>query len=206
MTPESDPVTHALEDVLEVAGAVTSGEVASYIPELAKVDPEPFAISLIGVLGTSIHAGDDRGHLHDPVDLQAVRLCTCAVRTRRRRGPRPRRVRAERGAVQRDQPGRVRTPGESDDQRRGHRHLRTHRRADAGRAVRADPGDAVGVRRARAATGRARLRVGVRQAVTATARSRHLAHSTDACPWTWRTRQTCTSGSARCWSLPATWP
>ena len=85
-----------------------------------------------------------RGAVHDPVDLQAVRLRAGARGARPGRGRRARRDRAERRAVQRDQPrARHRAPREPDDQRRGDPHDlagRRRLRADRERACRRSPG------------------------------------------------------------------
>lgn len=53
-----DPIAEALAAVLDRHRNDRSGELASYIPELAAVDPEPLAASLVSVHGILHHAGD----------------------------------------------------------------------------------------------------------------------------------------------------
>ncbi len=55
-----DPIGAALESLRERFVADHDGEVASYIPELARVDPEPFGLALVSAGGGSYSAGDDR--------------------------------------------------------------------------------------------------------------------------------------------------
>lgn len=53
-----DPVRHALESVLDAVRDRTDGEVASYIPELAKVEPEQLGAALASAHGVVHEAGD----------------------------------------------------------------------------------------------------------------------------------------------------
>lgn len=53
-----DPVRHALESVLDAVRDRTDGEVASYIPELAKVEPEQLGAALASTHGVVHEAGD----------------------------------------------------------------------------------------------------------------------------------------------------
>lgn len=50
--------TTTLNSIYEKDKAITKGKQASYIPELAKVDPELFAISIVTVDGKSLSVGD----------------------------------------------------------------------------------------------------------------------------------------------------
>lgn len=52
------PVTDYLEDLLTSTRDENSGELAAYIPELAKADPNKFAIALTTVDGRSYAVGD----------------------------------------------------------------------------------------------------------------------------------------------------
>lgn len=61
-TEVRDPVRAALESVLEEVRSRTSGEVASYIPELARVDPDPLGVALVSVHGIVHEAGDTDTH------------------------------------------------------------------------------------------------------------------------------------------------
>jgi len=54
------PIVAYLETLLERHGADRSGEVATYIPELAGADPELFGICLVTVDGAVYEAGDTR--------------------------------------------------------------------------------------------------------------------------------------------------
>ena len=53
-----DPVRFALESVLDEVRPRTDGEVASYIPELARVDPERLGAALASTRGVVHEAGD----------------------------------------------------------------------------------------------------------------------------------------------------
>jgi len=55
-----DPIGAALEVLRERFVDDRGGEVASYIPELALVDPEPFGLSLVSAGGGTYSAGADR--------------------------------------------------------------------------------------------------------------------------------------------------
>jgi glutaminase len=57
LTPATDPVSAALEEVLQRAAEVRTGVVADYIPELARADPEVLGISATSVLGRNYCAG-----------------------------------------------------------------------------------------------------------------------------------------------------
>ncbi|GAA1830450.1 glutaminase A [Agromyces salentinus] len=61
-TEVRDPVRSALESVLDEVRSKTSGEVASYIPELARVDPDPLGVALVSVHGVVHEAGDTDTH------------------------------------------------------------------------------------------------------------------------------------------------
>ena len=53
------PIPDYLREVIHACGADTSGAPASYIPELAAVDPDLFGVSLTMPDGTTYSAGDD---------------------------------------------------------------------------------------------------------------------------------------------------
>jgi glutaminase len=53
-----DPVRTALHRVLDDARPRTGGELASYIPELARADPEGLGVALVSTHGTVHEAGD----------------------------------------------------------------------------------------------------------------------------------------------------
>ena len=53
-----DPVRGVLQAVLEDARSHTGGELASYIPELARADPEGLGVALVSTHGTVHEAGD----------------------------------------------------------------------------------------------------------------------------------------------------
>ena len=61
----------ALHDRLASA---QQGELASYIPQLAKADPQSFGICIVTTDGVAYAVGDTDRDVHDPVDIQAVRL------------------------------------------------------------------------------------------------------------------------------------
>ena len=67
-TERIEPVNRLLDDLLGLASRVTSGQVADYIPELAKADPDDFGIAVVSVLGHSYEAGDSR----TPFTLQSI--------------------------------------------------------------------------------------------------------------------------------------
>lgn len=56
--PDSAPIRAVLDEVLRVAGRGASGQVADYIPELARADPDAFGIALTSTLGHLYSAGD----------------------------------------------------------------------------------------------------------------------------------------------------
>ncbi len=100
-----------------------------------------------------LRGGRHPDRLHDPVDLQALRLRARAGRARPGRGARRGRRRAVRRGVRRALAGAgVGAAAQPDDQRR--RARRAHPGRRAGDPVRADPGRAVGVRRPPARGGR----------------------------------------------------
>jgi glutaminase len=47
-----------IEEIYQEHKHLTEGELASYIPELGKVDPDGFAISVTTIDGQTITAGD----------------------------------------------------------------------------------------------------------------------------------------------------
>lgn len=53
-----DPVGHALQAVLDAARPLDGGELASYIPELARADPEGLGIALVSSSGAVYEVGD----------------------------------------------------------------------------------------------------------------------------------------------------
>jgi glutaminase len=56
-----DPVRIALQEVLDAVRPHTDGEVASYIPELARADADAFGVALVSIHG-SVHEAGDSGH------------------------------------------------------------------------------------------------------------------------------------------------
>ena len=133
--PMSDPITAVLESILhECAAAAPEGALADYIPELARADRDLFGIVLESHRGRRVRRRRRDRRVHDPVDLQAVRVRAGAGGPRARRGRRARRRRAERRAVQRDQPrAGHRPPRQPDDQRGGDPdHLAGRRRPSSG--------------------------------------------------------------------------
>lgn len=50
------------------------GQAADYIPPLGRVDPDLFGVALTDAAGVTDSAGGHRRRLHDPVDLQGLRL------------------------------------------------------------------------------------------------------------------------------------
>lgn len=59
-TAITSPVTHYLRQLLERTRSNTGGELATYIPELAKANPEWFGISLVALDGEVYEVGDTR--------------------------------------------------------------------------------------------------------------------------------------------------
>ncbi|MYV99649.1 glutaminase A [Streptomyces sp. SID3343] len=53
-----DPVTAGLREIRERLGRITDGEVANYIPELARADPDAFGIAVVSMSGHRYLAGD----------------------------------------------------------------------------------------------------------------------------------------------------
>ena len=56
--PSSDPITAALVAICEELLPDDRGEVPTYIPELAGVDPRQFGASLVSLRGHVYHGGD----------------------------------------------------------------------------------------------------------------------------------------------------
>src|SRR5690242_4311231 len=59
---DSSPVFDHLKDLHAKYSGVTEGRVATYIPELAKADPEWFGICLVTTSGSVYEVGDSRQH------------------------------------------------------------------------------------------------------------------------------------------------
>ncbi len=118
----ASPIQRYLERLHARHAGVVTGEVATYIPELGKADPDWF-----GDLPRHDRRPGLRGRrvapdLHDSIDLQADHLRPGARGPGLRGGARQGRRRAERRRVQLDQPrSRDRLSAEPDDQRRGDR-------------------------------------------------------------------------------------
>lgn len=66
--PAASPITAVLAQLHERLGAVHDGEVATYIPELARVDPDRFGIAVAMADGTVYEVGDSR----HPFTIQSV--------------------------------------------------------------------------------------------------------------------------------------
>ena len=104
-TAIESPIQRLLERLHARHAGLRDGQVATYIPELAKADPE-----LVRDLPRDHRRPRLRGRrhapaVHDPVDLEAVRLRARARGPRARGGARADRRRADRRRVQLDQPG-----------------------------------------------------------------------------------------------------
>lgn len=67
-SPSSLPLQAYLEDLYRKLSDVTAGEVASYIPELARVNPDQFAIALVTVDGYIYQVGDS----HQEFTIQSI--------------------------------------------------------------------------------------------------------------------------------------
>ncbi len=67
-----------LDEVMERARGITSGRVTSYIPELAHVDPDLFAVSICDLSGSGIHRGDVE-HLFTLQSVSKVLSYACAL-------------------------------------------------------------------------------------------------------------------------------
>ena len=154
------PIASYLDELLERHAGRDTGEVATYIPELASADPDLFGICLATVDGALYESGDTRA----PFTIQSMsKPLTYGARARARRrggGAKARRRRAERRSVQRDQPaGRHGHPGQPDDQR-GSDHLRRARLRAKRRPDGAAPRDVLDLRRAAARDRRGRVPLG----------------------------------------------
>lgn len=57
-TPAGETLDDVLQEVHATLLAECGGHVASYIPELARVDPDPFGITIVAVDGRSAGVGD----------------------------------------------------------------------------------------------------------------------------------------------------
>ncbi|MSU57462.1 MAG: hypothetical protein EXS35_04660 [Pedosphaera sp.] len=64
----SSPVSDYLEQLHREFAAVTEGKVATYIPELAKADPNSFGLCLVTATGHVYEAGDSR----QPFTIQSI--------------------------------------------------------------------------------------------------------------------------------------
>ena len=113
------PIQDYLESLRTRLRDLNAGDVADYIPELARADPDVFAICIATADGHVYEVGDTR----QPFTIQSI--SKPFVYGAGARGPRPRRVlaedrrRADRRRVQLDQPrARQRPPAQPDDQRR----------------------------------------------------------------------------------------
>ena len=186
-------------------GAIDDGEVATYIPELARVDPVALRHLPRDRRRRRLRGRRHARPVHDPVDVEAAHLRARARAPAAREAVRSRdRRRAERRRVQRDQPlARDRHAAQPDDQRGAIACaglvasdaddpfallLETYSRY-AGRAARARRG---------------RLPVGARRPGTATAPSRTSCASFGVHRRRRRPRSTSTSASARSRSTAAT--
>src|SRR5690349_234726 len=66
--PLSSPVMDYLNDLHQQFRSVTDGNVATYIPELAKADPNWFGICLVTATGHIYEVGDSR----QPFTIQSI--------------------------------------------------------------------------------------------------------------------------------------
>ena len=74
----ASPIQAYLEQLHERFAGLSSGQVASYIPELAKADPAAFGIVIATVDGQVYGGRCDAPAVHDAVDLEAAGLWPCA--------------------------------------------------------------------------------------------------------------------------------
>jgi len=122
----SSPVHDYLEQLHTEFSQVADGQVATYIPELAKANPNWFGICLVTMNGSVYEVGDSAQAFTIQSISKAVRLWIGS------RGPWPRR-RARTGGsgspqvmpLTRSASIRTQAPAQSDDQCRRHRNCRT---------------------------------------------------------------------------------
>ena len=175
-TPMEHPLASYLADLHAKHAACDEGEVATYIPELAKADPDWFGIAVATTDGHVYEVGDTR----QPFTIQSISkpfIYGLALEDRGREHVLQQdRRRADRRRVQLDQPlPRQRAAAQSDDQRRR------------------DRGDLAGARATRRATARAPAR-----RCCSTLRRPRARRSTKPSTVRARHRATATSPSATC--------
>ena len=126
----SSPIDDYLAALHERYAGLDDGQVATYIPELAKADPSWFGICVATTDGHVYEVGDTRPAVHDPVDLEAVRLRPGARGPRRGGGARARSASSRRGDAFNSISLRAghRAAAQPDDQRRRHRRPTSLRR------------------------------------------------------------------------------
>ena len=73
-TTPTNQIQETLQSVYEKYKDLRDGEVATYIPELARAKPDEFGIILATVDGQVFSVGRFAARVHDPVDLQALRV------------------------------------------------------------------------------------------------------------------------------------
>ncbi len=155
------PIDHYLAALHGRIAGVTDGEIATYIPELAKVDPELFGIAIATVDGKLYTVGDSELLVHHPVDLESLRLRLHAGRIRAGLRAVADRGRADRRGVQLDHPRRgPQAALQSDGQRRRDGRRRADQGRHPGSADRDDAPDAVAFRRAQPPCRRIRAPLG----------------------------------------------
>ncbi len=120
----TSPVLDKLQDLLDELQDLDAGDVATYIPELGRADPDWFGVSVVTSDGHVFEVGDSRQAVHDPVDLQAVRVRHGARGARARSGDAPCRRRALGQRLQRGRGRREQSPVQSDGERRRDRDHR----------------------------------------------------------------------------------
>ena len=200
------PIQRLLERLHARHAGLRDGQVATYIPELAKADPEWFGICLATTDGHVYEVGDTR----QPFTIQSISkpfVYGLALEDRGRGGGAGADRRgADRRRLQLDQPGAGhRAPAQSDDQRRrDRRHVagrRALRRGPAGAAA----GGAVALRRPSAGRSTPRSTSPSARPATATAPSATCCATSTSSPSDPEPRSTCTSSSARSPCTAATW-
>ncbi len=119
----ASPIQTYLDALHAQYAALHDGEVATYIPELAKADPDWFGICLVTTDGCVYEVGDTR----QPFTIQSISkpfVYGLALEDQGRAAVLAKvGVEPTRRGLQRHQPRpRHRPPAQPDDQRRGHRH------------------------------------------------------------------------------------
>ena len=75
-----------VEDVYAKYRPLCTGEVASYIPELTKANPDDFGVCLVTADGRIFETGDCDRYVHHSINLETVHVRDGARRARARQG------------------------------------------------------------------------------------------------------------------------